>query len=75
MKGCGEGTVREFMMDIYTLLYLKWITSKDLQYSTWNTVCSMLCGSRMGGQSGGGWIHVYTWLTPLVVHLKLSSHC
>ena len=24
-------------MDLYTLLYLKWITSKDLPYSTWNT--------------------------------------
>jgi len=26
--------VREFGMDIYTLLYLKWITHKDLLYST-----------------------------------------
>ena len=24
--GCGEGLVREFGMDMYTLLYLKWIT-------------------------------------------------
>ena len=23
-------------MDMYTLPYLKWITSKDLPYSTWN---------------------------------------
>ena len=28
-KGCGEGIVREFGMDMYTLLYLKWITNKD----------------------------------------------
>ena len=25
-------------MDMYTLLYLKWITNKDLLYSTWNSV-------------------------------------
>ena len=26
----GEGIVKEFGMDVYTLLYLKWITTKDL---------------------------------------------
>ena len=31
--GCqGKGIVREFEMDRYTLLYLKWITNKDLLY-------------------------------------------
>ena len=29
----GEQTVREFGMDMYTLLYLGWITNKDLLYS------------------------------------------
>ena len=24
-------------MDMYTLLYLKWITNKDLLYRTWNS--------------------------------------
>ena len=24
-------------MDIYTLVYLKWVTNKDLLYSTWNS--------------------------------------
>ena len=37
----GEGwerrTVREFGMDKYTLLYLKWITNKDLVYNTENS--------------------------------------
>ena len=32
-----EGRDREFWMDMYTLLYLKWITSKDLLYSTGNS--------------------------------------
>ena len=27
--------VREFGMDMYTLLYLKWSANKDLLYSTW----------------------------------------
>ena len=29
----------------------------------------------MGGESGGEWIHVYVWLSPFSVHLKLSQHC
>ena len=33
-------------MDMYTLLYLKWIINKGLLYSTLN--CSMLCGSLDG---------------------------
>ena len=32
-----EGIVQEFGMDTYTLLHLKWITNKDLLYSTWNS--------------------------------------
>ena len=37
---------REFGIDMYTLLYLKWITNKDLLYSTGN--CSILCGTLDG---------------------------
>ena len=33
----GEGVVREFGMGMYTLLYLKWVSNKDLLYSTWNS--------------------------------------
>ena len=29
-EGWGEGIVREFGMDMYTLLYLKWITNTVL---------------------------------------------
>ena len=37
--GCqGEGMVREFRKVMYTLLYLKWITKKDLLYITSETV-------------------------------------
>ena len=46
--GCqGDGTVSEFAMDRYTLLYLKWITNKDLLYKHME-LCSMLCGSLDG---------------------------
>ena len=30
-EGWGKGIVREFGMDMYKLLYLKWITNKDLR--------------------------------------------
>ena len=33
-KDEGEGIVREFGMDMYTLLYIKWITKKVLLYIT-----------------------------------------
>ena len=69
-----EGIVREFGMDMYTVLYLKWITSKDLLSSTRNSAqCYM--AAWMGGEFGGEWIHVYAWLSPFAVHLKLSRHC
>jgi len=36
--GCqGERIVREFGKVMYTLPYSKWITNKDLVYSTWNS--------------------------------------
>ena len=34
---CGEPIVREFGIDMYVLLYLKWITNKDLLYSAGNS--------------------------------------
>ena len=62
-----EGTIREFGMETYTLLYLKWITDKDLPYSTWNSAQSYV-EAWMGGEFGGGWTHVYAWLSPFTVH-------
>ena len=69
--GCqGEGTVRECGVDMYTLIYLKWITNKDLRYSMWNSAqCPV--ATWMRGECGGEWIHVYVWLSPFSVHLKL----
>ena len=73
-EGYGEEIVREFGMDIYTLLYLKWITNKDLLYSTGNSA-QCYVAAWMGGEFGGEWIHVYVWRSPFAVHLTLSQHC
>ena len=70
----GEGIVREFGMDMYTLLYLKWITNKDLLYST-GISAQCYVATWMGGEFGEEWIRVYVWLSPFTVHLKLLQYC
>ena len=42
---------KEFGMDMYTLLYFKWITNKDLLYSTGNSP-QCYVAVRMGGELG-----------------------
>ena len=61
----GEGLVREFGMDMYTLLYLKWITNKDRLYSTGNSAqcCVSLDGRGVWGR------------TDTCVRLVESLHC
>ena len=68
--GGGGGKIREFGIDMYSLLYLKWITNKDLLYST-GTSAQCYVAVWMGGEFGGEWIHVYVWLSHFAVHLKL----
>ena len=65
----GEGIVREF-----ALLYLKWITNKDLLYGIGNTAQPYLA-AWMGGEFEGEWVHVYVCLSPFTARLKLSQHC
>ena len=65
----GEGIVREFGMDRYTLLYLKWITNKDLLYSTGNSA-QCYVAVWMGEDFGGEWIYIYEQLSLFAVHLK-----
>ena len=55
----GEGRVREFGIDMYTPLYLKWITSKDLLYRAGNSA-QCYVAAWMGGEPGGEWIHGYS---------------
>ena len=66
------GIVREFGMDMYKLLYLKWITNKDLLYSTGNSAQSYVAAWMGGDGFGGEGIYVFVWLSPLAVYLKLS---
>ena len=69
----GEGTARKFGIYMYTLLYFKWITKKDLPDSTGSSVQGYVA-AWMGGEFGEEWIHVYAWLSTFAVHLKPSQH-
>ena len=53
------------------LLYLKWLTNKNLLYSTEN-FAQCYVAAWIGGEFGEEWIHVYVQLSPFTVHLKLS---
>ena len=63
-KGWGDGIVRESGIGMYALLCFKQMTNNILLYSTGNSAqCHVV--AWMGGESGGEWIHVYEWLSPL----------
>jgi len=56
----------------HTLLFLKWITNKDLWYSTGNSAqCYM--AAWMGREFGREWIHIYVWLSPFPVHVTIMA--
>ena len=64
--GCrGEEIFREFGIDMYTLLNLKWVTNKDLLCNTGKSAqCYM--AAWMGGEFGGnGYIYTYGWVSSL----------
>ena len=73
-KDEGGKIIRDFGMDRYTLLYLKWITSKVLLDSTWNSARCYRAAS-IGWKFRREWIPVYVWLSPFAIHLKLSQKC
>ena len=53
------GRDREFGMDMYILLYLKWITNRDLLYGTWNSA-ECYVAAWMGGEVGeNGYMYMY----------------
>ena len=70
----GERIVRDFEVNMYTLLYLKWITNKDLLYSTGNSA-QCYVAAWMPEEFEGKWIHEYVWLSSFSVNLKLLQHC
>ena len=58
---------------MYTLLYLKWITSKDpVQH---RELCSMSCGWE-GHLGENGYMYMYVQVPEQsAVHMKLSQNC
>ena len=58
-QGVREGGINwEIGTDIYTLLYIKQITNKDLLYSTGNSTQYSVM-AYMGKESKKEWIYVY----------------
>ena len=67
----GQSIGVSALTSVHTLLYLKLITNTVLLCSTWNSV-QCYVASWMGEEFGGERIHVYVWLSPFAVQLKLS---
>ena len=70
VERCGGGRIREFGVDMYTLLYLKQITSKEL--------CSLLCDSldrrAVWGENGYTRMYgMYTCRVPLLIIWKYHN--
>ena len=61
-----EGIVRDFGNVMYTLLYLKWITNKNLWYSTWNSAQCYVPAWMGGGFEGR---------MDTLIHMAESLHC
>ena len=70
-----EGRVKDFGKVMYTLLYLNWVTKKKKTFCTAHGTLLNVVTTWMRGGFGGEWIHVFVWLSPFTVHLKLSQHC
>ena len=73
-EGGGQGIVKEFGIDINTLLYAKWVTNKNLLYSigssTWYSVMTY-----MGKESKKECIsvYIYNWFISLIVEINPVS--
>ena len=50
------------------------LTNEVLLYSTLNLAQGYVA-AWMRGEFGEEWMHVYVWLSPFAVHLKLPQHC
>ena len=59
----GEEIVKDFGKVMYTLLYLKWITNKNLLYGTWSSA-QCYVPAWVGEGFGGKWIHACVCWVP-----------
>ena len=53
-----EETIRKFVISMYTLLYLKWVTNKDLLYRIGRTLLS----AKWQLDGRGVWVRMDTWI-------------
>ena len=65
-QGVWDGQVHteKFKMD----------NQQDLLYSTGNSA-QCYVAAWMGEGFEGEWKHIYVWLSPFAIHLKLLQHC
>ena len=54
------GRDREFGISMYTLLYLEWITNKDLLYITWNSPPCYVATWMGGGLGENEYVYMYS---------------
>ena len=67
-------------MNMYTLLYFKWIINKDLLYSTWNSAQCYVALDSKEDLGENGWTHVYVvaeslYSSPETITILLISYC
>ena len=56
----GEGVVREFGMDVYSLLRLKWTANKDALYSTGKCAHRSVLVWMEGSVWENGYVYMYS---------------
>ena len=69
-EGWGKGIVREFGMGMSTLLYLKWITNKDLLYRLWSSAQCYAKPGWEGSLGKNGYTYMHGWIL-----LLFTWHC
>ena len=57
--GATQGLVKDFRRVKYILLSLRWITNKDLLYSTWNSAQAYVPAWMGGGLAENGYMYMY----------------
>ena len=67
-SGCGEEIVKDFGKVLYTLLYLKWITTKTYWIAQ-GSLLNVMCQPGWKG-CGGEWMRGYVWMC-----MAESLHC
>ena len=61
-KEWGKGIVKEFGIDMYMLLYLKWVTNKDLLYSTGTSTQCYVTAWMEGSLGKNGYMYICGWV-------------